>query len=157
MTADEVYRNLALEGLTVTSLSAQAHQYPARDTECNAHVEFQLTPSAVEGAIPPQFALLVRLSCHGTPARLDFGKRGERLFELELRAQATYRQTGSDTIVLSDFTTHHTIFARQLFPALVFRAQELLERLGLSAIRLPLDLPQEVSRSVPGPPVGALN
>jgi hypothetical protein len=37
------------------------------------------------------------------------------------------------------------VCARQLFPALAARAQGLLSDLGLTSIRLPLDLPQQLT------------
>lgn len=157
MSADAVYRNLSLESLSVSALNAQLRSAVGHQPECNAHVEFQLTPTAVEGAIPAQFALQIRLSCHGTPLRMDFNNRGDRLFELELRATAIYRQLGPESVSMADFTSWHTCFARQLFPALIFRAQELLERLGLPGIRLPLDLPQEMSQPQTSTPASALN
>lgn len=142
MTPDELYRALSLESLSTTSLQAQIPSgVDPRNTECNAHVEFQLTPNGVEGATPPQYALQIRLTCTGTPAR---GNPRTRLFELEIKALALYRQTGI-AVSLNDFTSNHTVLARQLFPLLASRAQDLLERLGLHAIRLPLDLPQEMS------------
>lgn len=153
MTPDELFRALSLESLSTTALQAQIPPgSDARGVECNAHVEFQLTPSAVDGANPPQFALQIRFSCHGTPMR---GASRNRLFELEIKALALYRQTGA-TISLAEFTANHTVMARQLFPTLAGRAQDLLDRLGLHTIRLPLDLPQEMSAPT-GAVTGTLN
>ena len=143
MTPDELFRMLSLDSLSMSSVQAHLTQGGVkRDTECNAHVEFQLTPSAVDGANPPQFALQIRLSCNGTPVRN--ASKG-RLFELEIKALAIYRQTSADPVPLNDFSANHTVFARQVFPALAMRAQALLEQLGLHSIRLPLDLPHEVN------------
>jgi hypothetical protein len=151
MTSDEMFPLLTLESLAFTALQAQLQANEARTVECNAHVEFQLTPSAVEGASPPQFALQTRLTCTGTPAR---GVQRNKLFDLELRAVAMYRQTAGEVLTAVDFASHHTIFARQLFPALSARAQSLLQDLGLTNIRLPLDLPQQLNTaSIPGPVV----
>lgn len=153
MTADEMFRALSLESLSYTGVQAQIPPgTDARNTECNAHVEFQLTPSAVEGASPPQYALQIRFSCTGTPLR---GSARQRLFEIELKALAIYRQS-SGGVTLAEFSSHHTILARQLFPALAGRAQDLLERLGLHTIRLPLDLPQEIAAPAGGV-TGTLN
>lgn len=153
MTADEMYRALSLESLSYTAVQAQLPAgSDARTTECNAHVEFQLTPSGVEGSAPPQYALQIRFSCTGTPLR---GPARTRLFEIELKALAIYRQTGAG-VTLADFSGNHTVLARQLFPALAGRAQDLLERLGLHTIRLPLDLPQEISAPAAGA-TGTLN
>ncbi len=151
MTPDELFRMLSLDSLSISSVQAHLMQGGVvRDTECNAHVEFQLTPSAVDGANPPQFALQIRLSCNGTPVR---GANKARLFELEIKALAIYRQTSADQVPLNDFSANHTVFARQVFPALAMRAQALLEQLGLHSIRLPLDLPHEVNGGQGSAPV----
>jgi hypothetical protein len=151
MTADEMFRALTLEGLSIHGLKAEMHQTgDARGVECTAHVEFQLTPSAVEGSSPPQFALQTRLTCAGTPVR---GNRA-RLFDLEIRAVATYRQIASGSLSANDFAIHHTVFARHLFPAMSLRAQALLHDLGMQNIRLPVDLPQQPDpRAEQGPVV----
>ena len=143
MTADELFRMLSLDSISISGLQAQLTQGSnVRDTECNAHVEFQLTPSAVDGANPPQFALHIRLSCNGTPMRAT---NKTKLFELEIKALAIYRMSGSDSVSVADFSANHTVFARRVFPALAQRAQMLLEQLGLHSIRLPLDLPHEIN------------
>jgi hypothetical protein len=143
MTADELFRQLTLESLSITSLQAQLLQgQEMRNVECNAHVELQLTPSAVEGAHPPQFALQVRLTCVGTPTR---GVQRNRLFDLEIRALAMYRQVAGEVFGAAVFAANHAVCARQLFPALVARAQGLLSDLGMTSIRLPLDLPQQLT------------
>jgi hypothetical protein len=143
MTADELFRLLTLESLSFTSMQAQLLQgQEMRNVECNAHVELQLTPTAVEGANPPQFALQIRLTCVGTPTR---GVQRSRLFDLEIRALAIYRQVAGETLGASTFATNHAVCARQLFPALATRAQGLLSDLGLTSIRLPLDLPQQMA------------
>ncbi|MCB1601341.1 MAG: hypothetical protein KDI66_15090 [Xanthomonadales bacterium] len=146
MTADELFRWLTLENLSLTGMQAALHGNEARTTECNAHVEFQLTPSAVEGTVPPQFALQTRLTCVGTPVR---GVPGTKLFDLEIRAVALYRQIGGESLNATDFATHHTVLARQLFPVLSIRAQTLLQDLGLHNIRLPMDLPQQLNQNPP--------
>jgi hypothetical protein len=155
MSPEFLFRALTLESLTTSSLRAEipTGSDPRAAAECHAHVEFQLTPSAVEGSQPPQFALHVRLGCVGTPLRP--GQRTQRLFEIEIKSTAIYRQSGP-AVSLADFGAHHTAFARQLFPVLASRAQDLLDRLGLHAVRLPLDLPQEISQS-PEVATGALN
>lgn len=145
MTADELFRQLTLESLSLTSLQAQLQPgQEARNVECNAHVELQLTPTIVEGANPPQFALQVRLTCIGTPIR---GAQRNKLFDLEIRAVALYRQVSGEALSAALFATHHAMCARQLFPVLSTRAQGLLSELGLTSIRLPLDLPQQLSPS----------
>ena len=103
-----------------------------------------MTPSAVENAAPAQFALHIRLSCNGTPIR---GNTKTRLFDLEIKALAIYRQATTEPVSLSDFSANHTVFARQVFPALALRAQSLLEQLGLHNIRLPVDLPHDLNNS----------
>ncbi len=151
MSAEELFRLLTLESFSMSMLQAQLHQgNEARTAECNAHVEFQLTPTHIEGSAPAQFALQVRLSCVGTPVR---GTPRNKLFELELRATALYRQHAGEALQPNDFATHHTIFARQLFPTLVTRAQAMLQELGLYTIRLPLDLPQQLTPANQGPVV----
>ena len=145
MTADELFRQLMLESLSLTSLQAQLQPgQDVRNVECNAHVELQLTPTVVEGANPPQFALQIRLTCIGTPIR---GAHRNKLFDLEIRAVAIYRQVGAEVLTAAVFAAHHAMCARQLFPALASRAQGLLADLGLSNIRLPLDLPQQLTTS----------
>ncbi len=145
MTPDELFRMLSLDSISVSALQAQLTPgVNVRDTECNAHVEFQLTPSAVENVSPPQFALQIRLSCNGTPLR---GNTKQRLFDLEIKALAVYRQSTAEMVALSDFSANHTVFARQVFPALALRAQALLEQLGLHNIRLPVDLPHDLGNS----------
>lgn len=153
MTSDELFRNLTLESLSLTAIQAQLQGNEARSTECNAHVEFQLTPSAVEGSMPPQFALQTRLTCVGTPVRAP---QPQKLFDLEIRALAIYRQVGGEALNAADFATHHTVLARQLFPVLSARAQGLLQELGLHSIRLPLDLPQQLNQN-PAPGTVVLN
>lgn len=143
MTSDELFRSLTLESLSITSLQAQLLQgQEMRNVECHAHVELQLTPTAVEGAIPPQFALQIRLTCVGTPTR---GVQRNRLFDLEIRALAMYRQVAGEALGVATFAANHAACARQLFPALASRAQGLLADLGLTSIRLPLDLPQQMT------------
>lgn len=151
MTAEELFRLLTLESLSFTGLQAQLQQgVEVRNVECNAHVEFQLTPTAVEGSTPPQFALQIRLTCVGTPVRTT---QRSKLFDLEIRAVAIYRQIGGELLTPTDFASHHAICARQLFPTLAGRAQVLLADLGLQNIRLPLDLPRELSASADQGPV----
>lgn len=151
MNADEMFRSLTLESISITGLQAQLQQgVEARGVECHAHVEFQLTPNQVEGAQPMLFVLQTRLSCVGTPLR---GSNRSKLFDLEIRASANYRQVGAGAIAVGDFATHHTVFARHLFAALSLRAQSLLQDLGMQNIRLPLDLPQELSAAQQGPVV----
>lgn len=111
-----------------------------RELESHAHVELQLTPSGVEGNAQYQFALRIRLLCTGTAAK---AKVSSKLFEIELKAYAFYRQVALGQIPLEEFTANHTVFARQLFPALASRAQSLLDMLGLANIRIPLDLPPQ--------------
>lgn len=151
MTADELFRLLTLETMSTTALQAQLQPgNDVRNVECNAHVEFQLTPSAIEGSNPAQFALQVRLTCIGTPLR---NVQRNKLFDLEIRGVAIYRQVAGDTLAAADFASNHTVFARQLFPILAVRAQALLQELGLANIRLPLDLPQQLSASAEQGPV----
>lgn len=145
MTADELFRQLTLDSLSFTSLQAQLLQgQEMRNVECNAHVELQLTPNAVEGSNPPQFALQIRLTCVGTPSR---GVQRNRLFDLEIRALAIYRQISGEAFGAAVFAANHAVCARQLFPALSSRAQGLLSDLGLTSIRLPIDLPQQMAPS----------
>ncbi len=151
MTAEELFRLLTLENLSLTGLQAQLQQgVEVRNVECNAHVEFQLTPTLIEGSSPPQFALQIRLTCVGTPIR---GAQRSKLFDLEIRAVAMYRQVGGEALNATDFASHHAICARQLFPALSARAQGLLADLGLQNIRLPLDLPRQLSANADQGPV----
>lgn len=151
MTAEELFRLLTLESLSLTGLQAQLQPgVEVRNVECNAHVEFQLTPSAIEASAPPQFALQVRLTCVGTPVR---AAQRSKLFDLEIRALALYRQIGGEVLTPADFASHHAICARQLFPTLSGRAQTLLSDLGLQNIRLPLDLPRQLSAGADQGPV----
>lgn len=146
-----MFRTLTLDSLSVTGLQAQLQQgADTRGVECHAHVEFQLTPNALEGSAPPQFTLQTRLTCTGTPVRAP---QRPKLFEIEIRAVAVYRQIASGTISAGDFATHHTVFARHLFPALSLRCQALLHDLGMQNIRLPVDLPQQPQQAAEQGPV----
>ncbi len=137
----DLYHSLQLESLLMLGVRAEVpDDLRLRELESHAHVELQLTPSGVEGNAQYQFALRIRLLCTGTAAKV---KVSSKLFEIELKAYAFYRQVALGQIPLEEFTANHTVFARQLFPALASRAQSLLDMLGLANIRIPLDLPPQ--------------
>lgn len=138
MSTESVYRNLVLEALQLQKVQAEVLVANARETPCHAHIEFQLTPMPIEGGSATQAALRVRLMCHGTPHH----DAQQRLFQLEVGGIAWFRAQ-HDAIDFSQFSEVHTVFARQLFPSFVLRAQGLLQDLGLVQIRLPIDLPQQ--------------
>jgi hypothetical protein len=141
MTANDLYHSLQLEALTLQGVRAEVtDDGRLREMECNAHVELQLTPLTVDQRANYQFALKIKLSCTGTPAKIQ---SNARVFDLELRALALYRQASMAPVSVEQFSADHTVFARQLFPALAMRAQALLDSLGMSNIRIPVDLPPQ--------------
>jgi hypothetical protein len=104
----------------------------------DAKVEMNLKPHLVEmdsGDKLPSYQVSARLTCLGG-AKEESGPA----FRAEVCLETVYQQTSGDPIDISEFTSHHSSLARQIYPLLAQELRGLLTRMGLSNIQLPFDL-----------------
>ena len=73
----------------------------------------------------------------GTPPA---GQEQERLFSIELVINLAYVQFSGDPISFEYFAQHHASLSRQIYPLIQSQASTVLHQLGLSMVRLPMDL-----------------
>jgi len=63
-----------------------------------------------------------------------------------------YRQISGEAMDLSEFSSHHAILARQLYPLLQQELRGLLLKIGLARLNIPFDLTPKVNE-LEGPSV----
>jgi hypothetical protein len=103
-----------------------------------AKIEFNMKPQilkAEDEATLPSYQVSSRLKVksgdHEKPAP-EFNAR--------IAIEAVYQQATGEPMDLATFRNHTATLARQLYPLLHLELRGLLARLGISGVRLPLDL-----------------
>jgi hypothetical protein len=138
----------SLVNIELIKVGAERHRAMPPSEHCQARIELKLSPQAPVADSVMQIGQIMnaRLGVLGLPPN---GREEEKLFTLEVVINAIYRplldpygQPVGD-ISFEAFNRHHTTLTRQLFPLLERRAHQLLLELGLSHIRLPMDLVHE--------------
>lgn len=137
-----------LFNIEMLKLSAELHRSMPASEHCQARIELKLSPQAPVADSVSQVGQImnVRLSVLGLPPN---GREEDKLFTLEVAMNAIYRplldQFGQPIgdVSFEAFNRGHTSLTRQLFPILERRAHQLLLELGISHIRLPMDLVHE--------------
>ncbi len=139
-----------LVNIEMLKLGAELHRTMPPSEHCQARIELKLSPQTPIADSVSQVGQIMnaRLGVLGLPPN---GREEDKLFTLEVVINATYRplvdQFGNPIgdVSFDAFSRGHTSLARQLFPILERRAHQLLLELGISHIRLPLDLVHEHS------------
>lgn len=135
---EQLLQHFLLSGSQVVKLNAEMHKTVPPGGQCQARVEVKLSPSKPEDDGQPKHYLVgVRLHCQGWPPP---GEEQEQLFTIELVINLAYAQFAGDPISFEDFAAHHGSLARQIYPLIQSHASTVLHQLGLSMVRLPLDL-----------------
>lgn len=137
-----------LFNIEMLKLSAELHRSMPASEHCQARIELKLSPQApvADSVLQVGQIMNVRLSVLGLPPN---GREEDKLFTLEVAMNAIYRplldQFGQPIgdVSFEAFNRGHTSLTRQLFPILERRAHQLLLELGISHIRLPMDLVHE--------------
>ena len=107
-----------------------------------AKVELNLTPRVMEAdkdSVLPSYQVSAKLNC-------DSASEDESgpAFKAVVGIEAVYQQISGDPMDINEFTNHHAVLARQLYPLLQQEMRGLLARMGLSQIQLPFDLAPRV-------------
>ena len=103
-----------------------------------AKVELNLTPRVMDTkkkAALPSYQVSARLECDSASEH-DNGP----VFKALVGIEAVYEQVSGRPVDVGEFTSHHSVLARQLYPLLQQEMRGLLARMGLSQIQLPFDL-----------------
>jgi hypothetical protein len=104
----------------------------------DAKVELNLAPRVLESGEDshyPSYQVSARLNCEGG------AKDGESpAFRAAVGIEAVYQQVSGEPMDINEFTSHHAVLARQLYPMLQQEMRGLLSRMGLAQIQLPFDL-----------------
>lgn len=103
-----------------------------------AKVELNLTPRVMEAdedSVLPSYQVSAKLNCDSA-SEDDSGPA----FKAMVGIEAVYKQIIGDPMDINEFTNHHSVLARQLYPLLQQEMRGLLARMGLSHIQLPFDL-----------------
>jgi hypothetical protein len=111
----------------------------SRESEMHdAKVELNLAPRVMESDEDghfPSYQVSARLNCEGG------AKEGEvPAFSAAVGIEAVYQQVSGEPLDINEFTSHHAVLARQLYPMLQQEMRGLLSRMGLAQIQLPFDL-----------------
>ena len=138
----------SLVNIELLKLGAELHRSMPPTEHCQARIELKLSPQAPIDDSVSQIGQIMnaRLGVLGLPPN---GREEDKLFTLEVVINAIYRplldQFGDPIgdVSFDAFTRGHTSLTRQLFPILERRAHQLLLELGISHIRLPMDLVHE--------------
>ncbi len=135
---EQLLQHFLLSGSQVVKINAEMHKTVPPGGQCQARVEVKLSPSKPEDdGQPKHFLVGVRLYCQGFPPA---GQEQERLFTIELVVNLAYSQFAGEPISFENFAQHHGSLARQIYPLIQGQASTILHQLGLSMVRLPLDL-----------------
>ncbi len=138
----------SLVNIELLKLGAELHRSMPPSEHCQARIELKLSPQSqiANSAVQVDQIMNARLGVVGLPPN---GREEEKLFTLEVVINAIYRplmdhfgQPIGD-VSFDAFSRGHTSLTRQLFPILERRAHQLLLELGISHIRLPMDLIHE--------------
>ncbi len=137
-----------LVNIETLKLGAELHRNMPASEHCQARIELKLSPQAPIADSELQIGQIMnaRLNVLGLPSN---GRENDKLFTLEVVINAIYRplldQFGQPVgdVSFDAFNRGHTSLTRQLFPILERRAHQLLLELGISHIRLPMDLVHE--------------
>ncbi|MCB1608860.1 MAG: hypothetical protein KDI71_17990 [Xanthomonadales bacterium] len=136
--SEQLLRYFMLSGSQLVKLHADMHKTVPPGSQCQARVEVKLTPLKPEESDQPKhFLVSVRFYCQGTPPA---GQEQERLFTIELVINLAYVQFSGDPISFEYFAQHHASLSRQIYPLIQSQASTVLHQLGLSMVRLPMDL-----------------
>jgi hypothetical protein len=103
-----------------------------------AKVELNLTPRVMEteqDSPLPSYQVSARLNCDSASE-----EESGPAFKAVVGIEAVYQQISGDPMDVNEFTNHHAVLARQLYPLLQQEMRGLLARMGLSQIQLPFDL-----------------
>ncbi len=138
----------SLVNIELIKVGAERYRAMPPSEHCQARIELKLSPQTPVADSVMQIGQIMnaRLGVLGLPPN---GREEEKLFTLEVVMNATYRplldQYGQPVgdVSFEAFNRFHTSLTRQLFPLLERRAHQLLLELGLSHIRLPMDLVHE--------------
>jgi len=139
-----------LQHLQVTQLHAELKPAPPGHEDKKARVELKMSPRVVEGgdaAQLPAYRVGCRLGCRSGDAG-----HGGFVFDAVVRADALYRQVNGEAMDLAEFTSHHAVLSRQLYPLLAQELRRLLMGIGVTGINLPQDLTPKVN-TLEGPRV----
>lgn len=135
----------ALHHIQVARINLELLKVHQPDEAYNAKVELNLTPRDMKqltdnGQV--MYQVTGRLNCQGTTLG---GEKDEPLFSAEIGLEAVYRQARGSLVPFEQFVKHHTSLARQLYPLIYQQLLPMLQSLGLTHVRLPLDLLQDES------------
>ncbi len=132
-----------LQHLQFMQLHAELKPAPKGHTPSKARVELKMSPRVLEGddaARLPGYRVGCRLGCRSGDAG-----HGDHVFDAVVRADAVYRQVQGDAMDLAEFTSHHAILSRQLYPLLAQELKRLLTGIGVTGVHLPFDLTPRVN------------
>ncbi len=148
--------HFVLQHVQVSVLNSELLRVGRDDAMHDARVELNLAPRMLEPdekTSLPSYQVSARLTCES-----GSGDEETSAFKAAVGIEAVYQQASGDPVDINDFTSHHAILARQLYPLLQQDMRGLLSRMGLSQIQLPFDLsprqaeverpPVEVSQSL---------
>ena len=130
----------ALKHVQVTVIHAElTHSGTAGEhSHGEAKIEFNMKPKifkAEKEAPLPCYQVSTRLKVesgdHENPAPV---------FNARIAIEAVYQQSTGTPVDLVKFTANTATLARQLYPLMQLELREMLSRLGITGIRLPLDL-----------------
>jgi hypothetical protein len=137
-----------LANVETLKLAAELHRGVSPNEQCQARIELKLAPQTPVGDSLSQLGYVIntRLFVLGLPPN---GREEEKLFTIDVVMNAIYRPiidsygSALGDLSFEQFNAGHTALTRQLLPILERRAHQMLLELGLTHIRLPMDLVHE--------------
>ncbi len=129
---------LVLSSLQWLCVHGELKSAPLGDRTIQAKVELKLRPEVhVQSEAGRHYPLMARAevvgTCEGETDRIE-------VFSLELTLRATYRFQQGEPISDEAFSEHHASLARQIYPLMHMRLNQLLLELGIPHVTLPPDL-----------------
>jgi hypothetical protein len=130
--------NFILQHCQISQLHGELIRVAREGAMQDAKVEMNLTPRLMEtdsGEQLPSYQVSARLVLVGSA-----GENAKPAFKAKVGLETVYQQTSGEPLDISEFSSHHSSLARQIYPLLAQELRGLLTRMGLSNIQLPFDL-----------------
>lgn len=129
---------------------------PSDQSPLHAKVDLNLAPKALANSQDkPGYQVQAHLKVDGYCGPEGDSQRID-VFVAEIKWVADYQQVQGESISFEQFSEHHPILARQLYPLMHAHLMTLLGQLGVGYVQLPIDLthPQVSAISATGLPSG---
>lgn len=140
----------------VVAVHAERLGDPSPQVPLHAKVDLNLAPKALAGSEEkPAYQVQAHLKVDGYCGPEGDLQRTD-VFAAEIKWVADYQQVQGERISFEQFSEHHPLLARQLYPLMHAHLMTLLGQLGVGYVQLPIDLthPQVSAIASTGLPPG---